>query len=53
MKFFNNVFQPTRVHPPSSLRWDKKKNEVKIEWWLAKGPAHTKQFFSGLIKASI
>jgi hypothetical protein len=26
-----------------------KKNEVKIEWWLAKGPAHTKQYFSGLI----
>jgi hypothetical protein len=26
-----------------------KKNEVKIEWWLAKGPAYTKQFFSGLI----
>ncbi len=21
--FFYNVFQPTRVHPPSSLRWDK------------------------------
>jgi hypothetical protein len=26
-----------------------KKNEVKIEWWLTKGPAYTKQFFSGLI----
>jgi hypothetical protein len=26
-----------------------KKNEVKIEWWLAKGPTHTKQYFSGLI----
>ncbi len=21
--FFYNVFQPTREHPPSSLRWDK------------------------------